>query len=89
MKQTIGLMATGFVQVFFVSVNTYMVARGLYVGVYAASFVISLVWSLNVRRVAFGDWWDRIAYATGAALGAVSGLASSKFIVTMLNLLTS
>lgn len=76
---------TGFVQVFFVAVNTYFVAREIYAGVIMASFTISLVWTLNVKRAAFGTWAHRITYAAGASAGAAGGLASSAFLLQLFN----
>ena len=76
---------TGFVQVYFVSVNTYFLAHEMYAGVLIAAFIISLVWSFNVKKVAFGTLADRLTYAGGAALGSVAGLASSAMIAKILN----
>lgn len=81
---SIGLFLTGFIQVYFVSVNTYFLAKELVVGVFFAAFMISIIWSLNVKRVAFGTTTDRIIYAFGAAFGSVSGLYSSKTIILIL-----
>lgn len=79
------LFATGFIQVFFVAVNTYFLAHQVYLGVLIASFMISLVWSFNVKKIAFGGKADRIIYALGASVGAVAGLASSAFITNFFN----
>ena len=76
---------TGFVHVYFVSVNTYFLAHEMYAGVLIAAFIISLVWSFNVKKVAFGTWPDRLMYACGAAVGSVAGLASSAMIAKVLN----
>ena len=80
MKSKLILFSTGFVQVFFVAVNTYFLAKENYPGVLAASFMISLIWSFNVKKVAFGSLIDRLSYATGAAAGSVFGLFSSSFL---------
>lgn len=74
------LVLTGFVQVYFVAINTIFLASANYIGVLIASFLISLVWTLNVRRVAFGNWAERLAYAGGACLGSVCGLATTQII---------
>jgi len=84
MKNKIGLFFTGFIQVFFVVINTWMVSRNIFLGVLLASFTISFVWTLNVKKVAFGGWADRITYSVGAAAGSVSGLASSAFVLQIL-----
>lgn len=85
MNKRLSVFITGFIQVFFVVVNTYFTAKVIYVGVFMASFTISLVWTLNVKRTAFGTWTDRVVYALGAAVGAISGLASSDFLLKLLN----
>lgn len=79
----IQLYFTGFVQVYFVSVNTYLLSREMYAGVFFAAFMISIIWSWNVRKVAFGSTRDRIVYAIGAASGSVIGLLSSTYIVNI------
>lgn len=84
MKRDIPLFITGFIQVFFVSVNIYFLANELYLGVLTVSFTISFIWTFNVKRVAFGHLTDRIAYAGGAALGSITGLSSSAFLLCLL-----
>ncbi|MBN1340730.1 MAG: hypothetical protein JXA03_15480 [Bacteroidales bacterium] len=81
----IKLSATGFVQVFFVAINTYLIAKEVYAGVLVAAFLISLVWSFNVKRIAFGSVSDRLAYAVGAAIGSVAGLFTITHILLTFN----
>lgn len=71
MKQ---LFLTGFLQVFFVAINTYFITKQNYIGVLIVSFLISFVWSFNVKKVAFGDLKDRIVYSIGASIGGFTGL---------------
>jgi len=80
---TVKLFTTGFIQVFFVAVNTYFLANTYFIGVFTTSFMISMVWSYNVKKVAFGGTRDRIAYSLGAAFGSVVGLASSYSLLLM------
>ena len=76
------LFLTGFIQVIFVSINTWQIAnqtkidRGL-LPILGVGFMISFVWSFNVKRVAFGGWEDRILYALGAGLGTIAGVTIS------------
>ena len=84
MKTKLSLLITGFVQVYFVSVNTYFLAKEMYIGVLIAAFMISLVWSFNVKKVAFGSTVDRIIYASGATMGSLTGLYSSSFIAPVI-----
>lgn len=72
------LFITGFIQVFFIAINTYFLSKGIYFGVGFASFMISIVWSLNVKKIAFGNWIDRILYASGAMSGSLTGLFISQ-----------
>lgn len=81
----LSLFSTGFIQVFFVAVNTYFIANELYLGVLIAAFMISLVWSFNVKKVAFGSTTDRVVYAFGATCGSLVGLWSSSFIASVLH----
>ena len=80
----IKLFSTGFLQVFFVSANTYFLAREQYMGVAMASFMISFIWTYNVKKVAFGSFWDKIIYSLGATAGALLGLFISKNIINNL-----
>jgi hypothetical protein len=84
-NQRFSLFITGFIQVYFVAVNTYFIANEMYLGVLIASFMISLIWSFNVKKVAFGSTNDRLIYAIGASLGSLIGLWSSSFISFVLN----
>ena len=77
MKNSITLLYTGFLQVFFVAINTYFISTQNLFGAVVAGFVISLIWSFNVKKIAFGNLRDRIIYAFGAGLGSVSGLGVS------------
>lgn len=78
------LLLTGFVQVYFISVNTYFLAKELYLGVFVSAFMISMIWSFNIKKIAFGSFSDRVIYALGATIGSVVGLWSSTFISNFL-----
>ena len=79
------LFSTGFIQVYFVAVNTYFIANEMYLGVLIAAFMISWIWSFNVKKIAFGSTADRVVYALGATCGSLVGLWSSSFIASVLN----
>ena len=49
----IKLFTTGFTQVFLVVLNTYFITREFLFGILACGFLISFVWSHNVKKVAF------------------------------------
>jgi hypothetical protein len=67
-------------QVTLVALNTYQVANGHYIGAIIVGFLISLVWTFNVKSAAFGSIIDKLIYATGAAVGTGIGLLFSTFI---------
>jgi len=73
------LFITAFIQVFFVAINTYFISRRYYAGAFICGFIISLIWSWNVRRIAFGTLHDRYIYASGAGCGSLAGLYVATF----------
>lgn len=80
MKPRLKLFTTGFLQVLLVAVNTYQIANKKYVGAVFVSFGISYLWTNNVKKIAFGNMMDRLAYASGAAIGTVVGIFAAKLI---------
>lgn len=68
------LFITGFLQVFFVALNTWLITQKNFIGVLIVSFLISFIWSFNVKKVAFGSMKDRIIYSIGASIGGLTGL---------------
>jgi hypothetical protein len=83
LKTNIQLFTTGFVQVYFVAINTCFLAKEMYLGVLIASFAISMIWSFNIKRLAFGSKTDRIIYALGATIGSIIGLFTSSLIIKL------
>ena len=79
-KSSLQLFGTGLLQVFFVAINTVFLSKSLYLGVGVAAFMISMVWSYNVKKVVFGTITDRVAYAAGASAGSLLGLLTSEFL---------
>lgn len=74
------LFLTGFLQVFFVALNTWFITQRYYTGVLVVSFLISFIWSFNVKKVAFGNNKDRLIYSLGASLGGLTGLLIGNLI---------
>jgi len=72
------LLTTGFLQVYFVAINTVFLSRSNYTGVLVAAFLISFVWSWNVHRISVSTWKEKIIYSAGAALGSLAGLLTTK-----------
>lgn len=82
LKDRAKLFGTGFLQVIFVAANTVFISRYALIGNVITAFMISLIWTFNVKRVAFGDTIDRYFYATGAALGSVVGTVIANNILS-------
>lgn len=79
-KSKWALFLTALVQVTFVAMNVTFIAHQRIVPMLATGFMISLIWTINVKRVALGTWWDRITYANGAMLGTGLGYIISNWI---------
>lgn len=75
------LAGTGFLQVIFVAANTVFISHYELAANFVTAFLISLIWTWNVKKVAFGDNGDRWAYATGAAFGSVAGTMIASALV--------
>jgi len=75
------LAGMAFVQVFFVAGNTAFIAHYALLGNLLTAFMISWIWTFNVKRVAFGDKADRLYYAGGAAIGSVGGTIAANFLL--------
>jgi hypothetical protein len=78
------LFFSGMLQVLLVAVNMYQIAHEKWIGSFVVGFLISLVWSFNVQKVAFGTIYQRISYSIGAACGTVLGLFLSTYIYEIL-----
>ena len=68
------------VQVALVSLNVWQISHGKWVSGAVVSFCISFVWTLNVKRVAFGQLLDRVVYAAGAMCGFLAGYGLSQVV---------
>jgi hypothetical protein len=77
-NKSLSIFSTGFLQVSLVSAQTWLISQGAIPGVFVVGFFISLVWTINVKRVSIGNWSDRLLYSVGAGVGAVVGLLIAK-----------
>lgn len=82
----IELFLSGMIHVLLVAINTYQLAHKKWVGCFIIGFLISFIWTFNVKKIAFGKNAERIIYAFGAAVGTVLGLALSTFFYETLKL---
>ena len=80
MRQSIPLFITGFLQVLFVTMSTYFIANNMIFGATLSGFMISIIWTFNVKRIAFSRMIERVVYAVGASLGTAAGYILGKLI---------
>ena len=73
-RKYLKIMFYGFLQVFLVSINVYQISHSMYVEAVFVGFLISLVWTFNVRSVSLGGWPERLTYAGSAAVGTIFGM---------------
>jgi len=74
------LFTTALTQVMLVAMNVRFIATGQVVAMLIIGFLISLVWTFNISKVAFGTIWDKVTYATGAMVGTGIGFWISHLI---------
>lgn len=82
MKDNFKIFGTSFFQIGLVAINTILIARGYVLGIFAASFTISLLWSYNVSKIALSDLSKKLIYSLGAGLGAVVGYSIINIFLT-------
>jgi hypothetical protein len=63
-----------YAQVTLIALNTWQIANGKILGALVVGFLISLAWTFNVRRAAFGTMTDRAIYCSGAMCGTGTGI---------------
>lgn len=80
LEQRAILFCRAWLQIFLVSVNTYFIANNNMLGIVAASWLISFVWSFNVTKLSNPDMTDRVIYSTGAALGGLAGYLMASMV---------
>jgi hypothetical protein len=71
--ENIKIFLTSFTQVGLVAINTLLIAKGYVLGIFLASFTISMLWSYNVSKIALSDFKRKLIYSFGAGFGAVVG----------------
>lgn len=75
------LFITAFLQVAMVSANTYFISKVAWLGIAACGFGISYLWTVNVKKISASTTRERIAYASGAMLGGLTGVALGTMIL--------
>ncbi len=77
-KHHLQIFGFAFLQVFLVACNTWQIAREYEFGAGIVGFLISYVWTFNVKKLAVSTMSDRLIYACGAGLGTVAGMKTAK-----------
>lgn len=80
----ISIFFSSLLQIFFVSVNTIMISKELVIQAGICGFLLSLIWTFNIRRIGLASWGERISYCLGAGIGTSSGIIFIKTLREML-----
>lgn len=81
--KNIKLYLSGFLQVFLVSANTVFLSHMFYIGVFIFGFLISWIWSWNVKKISVSNNRERFFYSIGAASGGLIGVLFSEKIINI------
>lgn len=84
MIEYLKLFFTAFLQVTFVAMNVVFISNNQLILLLITGFMISLIWTLNVKKVAFGNWVDRFTYAFGAMMGTGTGYYLSNYLIEVI-----
>jgi len=76
----IDLFLTGLLQVTFVAMNVSFIAHKRIVPMLITGFIISMIWTFNIKKIAIGGMTDRITYSFGAMIGTGLGFLISNWI---------
>jgi hypothetical protein len=74
------LFLTGFLQVFLVTFQTWLIAKNMIIFIFPVAFMISFTWSFNVKKTALGTIKERVIYSLGASCGALAGIITGNLI---------
>lgn len=75
------LFSSGLLQICLVTSNVYLISLGMMWAIFLMSCLIAFTWTWNIKKIAFGDFFDRISYSFGAGTGAILGLYLVKLLV--------
>jgi len=77
----IKLFTTSLLQVCFVAMNVVFIGKQMFLEMFITGGLISLIWTINVKKIVFSEWMDRIIYSLGAACGTLLGWCVSQIII--------
>lgn len=79
-KHLVSIFFSSLLQIFFVSVNTILISKEMIIQAGVCGFLLSLVWTFNIRRIGLASWGERISYCLGAGIGTSGGILFIKGI---------
>jgi hypothetical protein len=74
------LFLRAYLQTALVSISTRMISKQILIGVFIIGFVLSLLWTFNISKLAFSTNKEKIIYSLGAAFGSVFGVILFNFL---------
>jgi hypothetical protein len=69
-----------FFQIGLVSISTVFITKHLYFGIFVSAYLISLLWTFNVSRIAVSTIKQKLIYSLGAGTGAVCGVLLTQLL---------
>ncbi len=86
-RKNIYLFGVCYIQVLLVTINIWQITHSEYIGMFIVGFLISFLWTVNVKTIAVSTFENRIFYSLGGACGCISGSLLSSYIYDILNFL--
>lgn len=78
------LFFSAMLQVSFVAMQPLFIVNHKIIPMLLTGFLISMIWTFNIKKVAFGGWPDRLVYAIGAMCGTGFGYWISNITIKYL-----
>lgn len=64
---------TALTQVSLVAMNVVFISKGMIIPMLITGFLISLLWTFNIKKIVSGNIYESLIYATGAMCGTGLG----------------
>jgi len=81
MQKDIKLILIGFVQLLFLSANTFFIAYKNIPMIAISCFLTNIVFSYSVKVLAFSGMRQRISFSIGCTFGCIAGTLIASFIL--------
>jgi hypothetical protein len=66
--------------ILFATLSTWFTAHDHYVSAIATGFVLSLLWTMNIKQIAMGKWRERFIHAFGGVFGTASAFVLANLL---------